>query len=160
MEMPHRMDIPKLALSVAVPQMAGAVGALFTYPAISGWYASLAKPWFTPPPWIFAPVWTFLYLLMGIALYLVMQKSGREAKKGILIFGIQLALNVAWSVLFFGLHNPGAGLVGIVLLWIAIAAAMRQFMKIDPRAAYMLAPYILWVTFAAVLNYYVWILNA
>src|SRR3989344_1051319 len=109
MEMPHRMDIPKLALSVAVPQMAGAVGALFTYPLISG---------------------------------------------------IQLALNVAWSALFFGLRNPGAGLVGIVLLWIAIAAAMRQFMKIDPRAAYMLAPYILWVTFAAVLNYYVWILNA
>ncbi|HLD83515.1 MAG TPA: TspO/MBR family protein [archaeon] len=155
-----KLDIAKLVFALAIPQAAGVIGAVFTYPSISGWYAFLVKPEFMPPSWVFAPAWTLLYLLMGASLYLILKRPGKEARKAAIVFGFQLALNVIWSILFFGLRNPALAFTEILALWAMIGATIWQFMKIDKRAAYMMVPYILWVTFAAVLNYYVWILNA
>jgi tryptophan-rich sensory protein len=139
----------------------GALGSIFTAPAIQGWYGSLIKPSFNPPDWVFGPVWTLLYILMGIALYLVLIK-GKDAsgvKKGVQIFLIQLMLNVAWSYLFFYLKSPFYAFLEILLLWAAIFLTMRQFKKLDIRAVWLLVPYILWVSFAAFLNYTIWRLN-
>ncbi len=151
----------QLIASVVICELAGAVGSLFTVPAISGWYAGLAKPALNPPNWIFGPVWTTLYLLMGIAAFLVWQKGfGRtEVRTALVIFGVQLLLNVAWSAIFFGAHNPAGAFADIVLLWLAVLATIITFYKISPAAAYLLLPYILWVSFAAYLNYAVWMLN-
>ena len=153
--------ILKLVVSILVCQGAGAVGSLFTSPAISGWYATLQKPSFNPPNWVFAPVWTTLFLLMGIALYLVWI-SGAESKKkrtAILIFAVQLILNIFWSVLFFGLQSPLYAFIEIIILWLAILITIISFYKISKPAAYLLLPYILWVSFAAVLNFSILILN-
>ena len=154
----------KLAPSILICLAAGIIGSAFTMPAIAGWYATLAKPAFSPPNWLFGPAWTVLYILMGASLYLVWSKNStlKEAKwKSIAIraFALQLILNVAWSVLFFGLHSPALGFVGIVALWISIAATMRLFRKIDRKAFWLLVPYILWVSFAAMLNFSVWMMN-
>jgi len=154
----------KLAPSILVCLAAGIVGSAFTMPAIAGWYATLAKPAFSPPNWLFGPAWTVLYILMGASLYLVWSKNStlKEAKwKSIAIkaFALQLILNVAWSVLFFGLHSPALGFVGIVALWVSIAATMHIFRKIDRKAFWLLVPYILWVSFAAALNFSVWMMN-
>jgi tryptophan-rich sensory protein len=154
----------KLAPSILVCLAAGIIGSAFTMPAIAGWYATLAKPAFSPPNWLFGPAWTVLYILMGASLYLVWSKNStlKEAKwKSIAIkaFAIQLILNVAWSVLFFGLQSAVLGFAGIVALWISIAATMRLFRKIDRKAFWLLVPYILWVSFAAVLNFSIWVLN-
>ena len=150
-----------LAAAIAVCLLAGVIGSVFTMPAIPGWYASLNKPSFSPPSWLFGPVWTILYLLMGISAYLVW-KNGLQApnvKSALSIFGVQLALNLLWSILFFGLHSPFAGLVCIVLLWVSIALTIVAFNRISRKAALLLVPYILWVTFAALLNFTVWQLN-
>lgn len=148
-------------------ELAGAAGSIFTAPAIGSWYADLAKPWFTPPNWIFAPVWTALYALMGIALYLVYEKgfvNGKlrfsKIRASVTIFAVQLALNILWSYLFFGLQSPLYGLAGIIPLWIAIAATIVSFYRVSKPAGIVLLPYIAWVSIATALNYYVWILNA
>lgn len=150
-----------LALFILLPLAAGAIGSLVTFDAIPAWYATLAKPSFAPPNWLFGPVWTTLYVLMGISAYLIWQK-GRESgkvKSALTMFGIQLALNVLWSILFFGFRSPFYGLLCIILLWLAIAYCIRLFHPIDKRAAYLLVPYILWVTFASLLNFSIWALN-
>ena len=153
-------NIVKLILSLVICQLAGFIGSIFTTPAISTWYASLNKPSFNPPNWIFAPVWISLFLLMGISLWLVWQK---EKKKNIstafVFFSIQLVLNAMWSAFFFGMQNPLYALIDIALLWLAILATILSFWKISRPAAYLLVPYIVWVTFAAVLNFYIWRLN-
>jgi tryptophan-rich sensory protein len=139
----------------------GFVGSIFTTPAIPVWYASLHKPAFSPPNFVFAPVWTTLFILMAIALYLVWQKSGsnNKARAGVIIFVIHLCFNALWSISFFFLHNPLLALLDIIILWILIAALMVKFYAVDKRASYLLTPYLLWVSFASALNYFIFILN-
>jgi tryptophan-rich sensory protein len=150
-----------LVFSLVVCQLAGVIGSLFTTPAISTWYATLAKPSFNPPAWIFAPVWTLLFLLMGVALYLVLRGGMKKtlAKIAVIVFTGQLVLNVIWSVCFFYLKNPFFAFVEIIFLWLAILATIYFFAKINRVAAWLLVPYILWVSFAAFLNFNIWQLN-
>ncbi|NYZ76698.1 tryptophan-rich sensory protein [Candidatus Micrarchaeota archaeon] len=151
----------KLVAAVLLCQLAGILGAVFTTPSIPTWYATLIKPAFTPPSWIFGPAWITLYALMGIALYLVWRKGeeGADIKKALSIFGIQLVLNTLWSILFFGLHSPLYGLACIIALWAAIAVSIFLFYKISRAAAILLIPYLLWVSFATILNFHIWQLN-
>jgi benzodiazapine receptor len=155
-----KVKIGRLVLSILACQAAGALGSAFTMPAITTWYASLAKPWFTPPNWLFGPVWLALYTLMGVSLYIVREKGGRKNAQAVYIFCGQLGLNMLWSVLFFGLRSPLLGMACIAALWAAIAATIYKFYPIDRRAAMLMVPYIAWVTIAAALNYYVLVLNA
>ena len=151
----------KLIAAILVCQLAGFIGSIFTVSAISGWYATIQKPLFNPPNWVFAPVWTTLFLLMGISLYLIWEKGldKKEVKLAVSVFGVQLALNIVWSFLFFGLQNPFLAFIEIVLLWIAILATIILFYRISKKAGLLLFPYLLWVSFAAFLNYSIWILN-
>lgn len=155
------VDILKLVASIILCQLAGLIGSIFTTPAIPTWYESLKKPFFNPPNWIFGPVWVSLYLLMGISLFLIWQRreNNPQAKKGLILFFIQLILNALWSGAFFGLKSPLSGLIMIVLLWIAIFFTIQHFLKVSKIAAYLLLPYILWVSFAALLNFSLWVLN-
>jgi len=151
-----------LIAAILICEIAGVIGSLFTYSSISGWYDKLAKPAFiTPPSWLFGPVWVTLYLLMGVSAYLVWEKGTKKKKikDSLEAFGIQLALNVLWSILFFGLRCPLCGFIEIILLWLAIALTIVRFYRISRTAALLLLPYILWVTFAAILNFYIWRLN-
>jgi benzodiazapine receptor len=154
-------DIGKLVISVVACLAAGAIGSLFTRSAIPTWYATLEKPVFTPPSWLFAPVWTLLYILMGVSAFLVWRKGLRNAqvKTALIIFLIQLILNASWSVVFFGLQLPLYGFIVIVMLWVAILLTVIQFYKISRVSSVLLWPYLLWVTFAAVLNASIWLLN-
>ncbi|MFH5831070.1 TspO/MBR family protein [Halalkalibaculum sp. DA3122] len=136
---------------------AGAIGALFE-PGV--WYENLAKPDWTPPNWIFPVVWPILYFLMGLSAWLVWEKSGfSEARDALTLFLIQLALNGAWSWLFFGLHQTGTALAEIILLWIIILFTLLAFQVHDRLAAWLLTPYLLWVGFATALNFSIWSLN-
>ncbi|MBI2463374.1 tryptophan-rich sensory protein [Candidatus Peregrinibacteria bacterium] len=155
----NKMSIPKLIFSIAICQAAGIVGSLFTAPAIPGWYAKLDKPVFNPPNWIFGPVWIILYLLIGIALYLILVDKNKNKKIALWLFGIQLVLNSVWSIIFFGLQNPFYALIELVILWIAVLLTIWQFWKINAKAGALLLPYIAWGTFAMVLNYSIWQLN-
>ncbi len=148
-------------IAVAVSELAGIVGSIFTISAIPTWYATLAKPSLNPPAWLFGPVWTMLYFLMGIAAFLVWRKGwdSKGVKPALSLFAIQLILNALWSIIFFGLHSPGWALTEIIVLWIAIVATIVAFTKVSRPAAWFLAPYILWVSFAAYLNYSIWIFN-
>jgi Tryptophan-rich sensory protein (mitochondrial benzodiazepine receptor homolog) len=150
-----------LVICLAVPLLVGAVGSFFTYGSIPVWYAGLAKPFFTPPAWVFAPAWTVLYLLMGASLFLVLREglSHLQGKQGVALFAAQLALNVAWSIVFFGLHAVGAALVVLVALIALIAATMLVFRRISVPAAWLLVPYLAWCCFAATLNAGIWLLN-
>jgi len=147
--------------SILVCQGAGVLGSVFTTPAISTWYAGLKKPPFNPPDWVFAPVWTTLFLLMGISLYLVWSKEtpGKSKKAAVAAFAIQLALNSLWSFLFFGLHAPLLGLLDIVVLWSFILLTLLLFYHLSRPAAFLLLPYLLWVSFATALNYALFALN-
>lgn len=155
------IDILKLVTSIILCQLAGLIGSIFTTPAIPTWYESLRKPSFSPPNWIFGPVWVNLYLLMGISLFVIWQRreNNLQAKRGLILFFAQLILNAFWSVAFFGLKSPFLGLINIILLWFAIFFTVRHFLKISKIAALLLLPYLLWVSFAAVLNFSLWILN-
>lgn len=152
----------KLIIAIAVCEAAGIIGSIFTTPAIqSGWYAGIAKPALNPPAWVFGPIWTTLYALMGISAFLIWQKGldRRDVKIALGIFIGQLALNALWSIIFFGLQSPGGALIEIAFLWLAIFAAVIAFAKISRLAAWLLAPYILWVSFAVYLNYAIWALQ-
>ncbi len=155
------MNWAKLLTSIAACQLAGALGVLFTRPAIPGWYAQLQKPGFTPPNWLFGPMWITLYLLMAVAAYLVWLKGmghpGVRVAMG--VFAAQLLLNALWSPAFFGLRSPLAGAVIIVILWLAIFLTIVLFWKISRPAALLLLPYILWVTLATALNISICFLN-
>ena len=146
--------------SIVLSQLAGLVGTIYTIPAIPTWYAGLTKTFFNPPSWLFGPVWTTLYTLMGVALYLVWRSpKGKARTYGIAWFMVQLVLNALWSKLFFGLQNPLYGLVGIVFLLVSIIMTIWYFRKVSAPAAWLLAPYILWVSFATLLNASLWYLN-
>lgn len=151
----------KLIFCIIVCELAGGVGAIFTTPAIQGWYQTIQKPAFNPPNWIFGPVWTFLFFLMGVSLYLILEKgiSDQKVKRGLLIFIGQFILNIAWSFLFFKFERPFYALIEIIVLWFGILVTIIQFRKIDKRAAYLLWPYLLWVAFATILNFSIWRLN-
>ena len=153
------MDWKKLVVALVICQMAGFTGALFTTTGEGSWYSTVNKPDFNPPNWVFAPVWTTLYLLMGVALFLVWDKGFKKNKTAIYLFGIQLELNVLWSILFFGLSNPGAAFIEIIFLWAAILATILKFWKVSKPAAWMLVPYLAWVSFASLLNFAIWTLN-
>ena len=133
------------------------LGGLATTPNIPNWYAGLAKPSWTPPGWLFGPVWSVLYLSMAVAAWLVWRKG--NAVVPLILFAVQLAFNAAWSWLFFGLHNPGAAFVDIVLLWAAIVATTIVFWRRSLVAGLLFVPYLAWVSFAAVLNFAIWRLN-
>jgi translocator protein len=153
-------DLLGLVVAVAVCFAAAGLGSLATVDAIPTWYAALHKPSWNPPNRVFGPVWTLLYLLMAVAAWLVWRTAGWPAARPALgMFAVQLALNVGWSLVFFGLHRPDWALVEIVALWGAILATLLLFRPISPLAAFLLAPYLLWVSFASVLNFAVWRLN-
>lgn len=151
----------KLIAAIAFSELAGIVGSVFTVSSVASWYPGLVKPAVNPPAWVFGPVWAVLYALMGIAAFLVWKKGleRRDVKIALGIFLGQLVLNTLWSIIFFGLRSPGGALVEIAFLWLAILATIIAFAKISRPAAWLLAPYILWVSFAAYLNYSIWILN-
>ena len=153
--------IIKLVIALVICQLAGVIGSLFTAPAIGTWYAALEKPAFTPPNWIFSPVWISLYVLMGIAAFLVWNKgfSARGVKPALAFFGAQLVLNTLWSILFFGCRSPFLAFVEIVALWLAIAVTVATFYRVSKPAALLLVPYLLWVSFAAALNFAIFRLN-
>src|SRR3989344_2820951 len=152
----------KLVIAIGVSLGAGVIGSFFTAPAVqSGWYIGIVKPALNPPAGVYGPVWTTLFALMGIAPFLVWKKGldRRDVKIALGIFLGQLVLNTFWSIIFFGLHSPGGALVEIAFLWLAILATIIAFAKISKPAAWLLVPYILWVSFAAYLNYVIWSLN-
>ena len=139
---------------------AAAVGSWFTMPALPVWYPTIAKPSWTPPEWVFGPVWTLLYTMMGAAAWVVWSGKGFSGARGALgLFGVQLALNALWSVIFFGLRMPGAALLEIVALWGAVIATTAAFFRHSALAGWLLVPYLLWLTFAAALNFAIWRLN-
>ena len=152
----------RLIAAIIICQVAGLLGSLFTTPAIPTWYATLHKPWFTPPNWVFAPAWTTLFVLMGLALYLVWSQGLDKApvSAAVLLFGIQLTLNVLWSALFFGLHSPFYAFIEIIALWAAILLTIIYFWKVSRIAGILLLPYLFWVSFASILNFYMYHLNA
>lgn len=152
----------KLAITIAVSELAGIIGSVFTMPSIPGWYAGIVKPTVNPPAWVFGPVWTTLFAFMGIAAFLVWKKGldRRDVKIALSIFLGQLALNTLWSIIFFGFHSPGGAFVEIIFLWFSIVATIITFAKISRPAAWLLLPYILWVSFAMYLNFAIWTLNA
>ncbi len=154
-------DVIYLGFSIFICLGAGMIGSIFTSSSIDTWYATLEKPTFNPPSWLFAPVWTALYFLMGISLFLILRQDliKGKIKLAISIFGLQLILNALWSFLFFGLQNPFLAFMEIIILWIAILITILTFYKIKKVASILLVPYILWVTFATILNYYIWRLN-
>jgi tryptophan-rich sensory protein len=177
-------NIIKISISIIICELAGVIGSIFTASSIKDWYGGLNKPFFNPPNWIFAPVWSLLFLLMGVSFYLVWNKkwvvknkigkfnkiklnnffekvwNGKWQKQGIIsIFFLQLILNIYWSLLFFGKHSIGGAFFELLLLWIAILVTIISFYRVSKLAAYLLLPYILWVSFAGVLNLSLWILN-
>jgi len=156
------IEIARLVASIIICQGAGLVGSIFTTPAIPTWYAALRKPSFSPPNWLFAPVWITLFALMGVSAFLVWRKGLGDPQVRIVlaIFVIQLILNTTWSVVFFGLRSPLGGLIVIAVLWVAILLTILNFFKISTTAGIVLIPYILWVSFAAVLNLFIWRLNS
>ncbi len=155
-------DLPRFLGAVLLPLAAGGVGGVATSKSVATWYPTLKKPAFNPPDWIFGPVWTTLYLLMGIAHYLVVREQAepRLSRPARLFYWLQLALNSLWSVLFFGRRSPLAALVEIIFLWVAIVLTIVTFARISRTAALLLLPYLLWVSFAAFLNAAIWQLNS
>ena len=161
MRLPPLITIIKFIVAIVVCQLAGFVGSLLTTPSIPTWYAALRKPSFNPPNWIFGPVWTTLFVLMGISAFIVWNKGldRKGVKAALVLFIIQLVLNMLWSYLFFTLHSPLYAFVEIIILWLAILLTMLKFFPISRAAGYLLLPYILWVSFAAVLNFTIFRLN-
>ncbi len=154
--------IIKITLGILVCSGVGYLSSIVTRSSLSTWYPLIEKPSFNPPNYVFPIVWPILYILMGIAVGMVWnQLATKESlvKKAMILFGIQLALNALWSILFFGLQNPRIAFFELLLLLLFVLLSCRQFYKISPLASYLLIPYILWLSFAAVLNYSIWTLN-
>jgi len=150
-----------IVISVLICELIGISGAFFTMPSIPTWYKTLNKPFFSPPNWLFGPVWTILYLMMGISAYLIWEKGlkNKKVKEALLFFAVQLILNFSWSLIFFGLQLPFSAFINIITLWLAILVTILRFNKISKTAGYLLIPYLLWVSFASVLNLAIVILN-
>jgi len=140
---------------------AGGLGTFFTVSSIPTWYATLAKPVFSPPNYLFGPVWSLLYVLMGISVAIIWEKGlkTKKVRDAIYLFGIQLFLNATWSPIFFGAKNLFIALIVIIIMWVYIVKTILAFAKIDKKASYLLYPYVAWVSFATILNFSVWFLN-
>jgi len=153
-------QIIKLVASLLLPLAVGGIAGIYTTEAIPGWYAMLNQPSFNPPNWVFGPVWTTLYTILGISLFLIWKlEPGIQRNKAILIFMVQLLLNFGWSFFFFYFKVIGVALIEIVALWIMIVVMLIRFYKLKPMAAYINIPYLLWVSFATVLNAAYFFLN-
>lgn len=154
------VQVVGLVVSIALVFLVAWVGANITTPQIPNWYANLEKPSFNPPSWVFGPTWTLLYLMMATAAWLVWRKEGfAGAKLALGVYGVQLFLNGLWSPLFFGWQRPDLALINIVLMWFAILATILLFWRHHRVAASLLVPYLLWVSFATVLNASIWWMN-
>ena len=150
----------KLLASLALPLGLGALAGLFTAEAVPEWYETLNRPSFNPPNWLFGPVWTILYILLGISLFLIWKQSASKKRNlAIFVFLLQMALNFAWSFIFFSFNMIGFALIEIILLWISIIIMLVLFYKIKPVASFINIPYLIWVTFATILNASYYILN-
>ena len=150
-----------LAVLILICLGAGGLGALATAPEIEGWYKTLSKPTWNPPAYVFGPVWTNLYLMMAFAAWHVWKPEGfKAAAIPLTLFGGQLILNTTWSWIFFGMHQPGWALAEIVILWLAIAATTVGFFRYSKIAGWLMVPYLAWVSFASVLNFTIWRMNA
>jgi translocator protein len=164
-EKKYKMNkISKILVVVVTCLVVGYFAGMVTRSAITTWYPTLVKPSFNPPNWIFAPVWSMLYVIMGVAAGLVWNRMEQEkekevAKSALIFFAIQLALNALWSYLFFGLKNPMLAGLEVIVLWLMIYETYLKFAKIDKIAGYLFIPYLLWVSFASVLNASIWWLN-
>lgn len=161
MESFKKGDIVKLVISILIPLIVGFTSSFATLGSISTFFDVLNKPTWTPPAWAFGPIWTTLYILMGIALFLVWRKGlfRQDVKIAIAVFGIQLILNFFWTIIFFGFRSITGGLIEIIFLWIAILVNIILFYRISKTAGLLLVPYIIWVTIASYLNYTVYLLN-
>jgi len=156
------MNKIKLSISIVIPLFAGFLGSIFTNTSVATWYQTLSVPSLNPPSWVFAPVWTVLYIMMGIAFYLVWRKkeTGRDIFWSVWIFFVQLFFNILWSLLFFGMENPMLALWGVGMLWITIFLNVIAFARVEKKSAWLMLPYLAWVSFAAYLNYAIFILNS
>ena len=151
------IDIIKLIVSVGGCLLVGFISGLWTARSVKSWYSRLKKPSFNPPNWLFGPVWTLLYILMGISLYIIWNANGPVL--AIIFFIIQLILNFLWSLLFFSLRKPLVAFIDIILLLAMIILTAIEFYQISSIAAFLFIPYILWVSFASLLNFSVYSLN-
>ena len=151
----------RLIVAVLLPVLVGAVSGLFTASSVKTWFVTLNKPSFNPPSYVFAPVWTTLYIMMGVAFYLVWVSVTDKAQqhKAMTVYFIQLFLNFCWSFIFFYKQRPDLAFIDIVFLWISIVATLVLFYRISKPAGWLLVPYLLWVSFASALNYAIWQLN-
>lgn len=150
----------KLTLCITIPLLIGGMSGFATANSISSWYVGINKPSFNPPNYLFGPVWTTLYILMGISLFMILKSPANEMrKKALLIFSIQLFLNFLWSFIFFNFQLLGLAFIEIILMWLSILTMITIFSKINKTAAYLQIPYLLWVSFASVLNGSIWFLN-
>lgn len=152
----------KIVAGILLCSAVGYISGIVTQTSLNTWYPQIIKPSFNPPNAVFPIVWPILYILMGIAFGIIwnqLENKTAPVKKGLLLFGIQLALNALWSILFFGMQNPKIAFFELILLLIAVLWTIRQFYKVSPWASYLLIPYILWLGFATVLNYSIWTLN-
>ena len=161
-----KTTLHKIIISIAACLLVGFLSSFATRSSVNDWFLTLEKPIFNPPGWVFMPVWTILYILMGYSFAIIWSRKSqtsngrRMIKNALVIFGIQLALNALWSVLFFGLCNPFLALIEILLLWLMIFETIKAFNKIDNFAAKLLLPYLIWVSFATILNGSIWFLNS
>ena len=161
-----KADLKKIIISVSACILIGLLSSLATRSSVDTWFLTLEKPFFNPPSWVFAPVWTILYVLMGYSFAIVWsnesqsRRSREIIKNAMIIFGVQLALNALWSILFFKLCNPFLALIEILLLWLMIFETIKTFNKIDNFASKLLLPYLAWVSFATILNGSIWFLNS
>jgi translocator protein len=151
----------KFVIAVSIPLLAGGISGFFTVTGVESWYQYINKPSWNPPNWIFGPVWTTLYIMMGIASFLVWKAdTSYELKKiAFVLFGVQLLLNFCWSFLFFKLEQPGWAFAEIIVMWLFILMTIFAFAQVSKTAAWLLVPYISWVSFAAILNYTIWKMN-
>jgi tryptophan-rich sensory protein len=152
-------QVVALAVIVLIVMLAAGLGGLFTGRSVSTWYRTLSRPDWTPPDRLFGPVWTVLYLAMAVAAWMVWRRGTPATTAAMAAFAVQLALNAAWSGLFFGLRSPAAGMADIVLLWLAIVATIALFLRVSIPAGLIMLPYLAWVTFAAALNFAIWRMN-
>ena len=160
MPLTRRLDLFGLFVFVTLCLLVSAAGGMVTATSVDTWYQALAKPSFNPPNWVFAPVWTTLYFMMGVSGWRIWRRRASRATRGALaLFGLQLFLNFAWSVLFFGFHRIGLALIDVAILFVAIVANMILFWRIERLATLLLVPYAAWVVFAIVLNVSIWLLN-
>lgn len=148
-----RLSLIKLIISLLLPLSVGAVAGMFTSQAVPTWYASLNRPSFSPPNWVFGPVWSTLYTILGVSFFLIWKENpSKQRNLAIIVFSIQMLLNFVWSFIFFYFNMIGAALIEIILLWLSIVTMIYLFYKIKPLAAYLNIPYLLWVSFATILN--------